>query len=101
MTKYHISICQGRDRYNAEGDDEITVLEAIGALGLTLRQPCRNGVCGACRCRLTEGGITYHWREPHGLWDRDVKQGYILPCIAYVTSDITIGELSLEKREEN
>jgi len=72
------------------------LLQALLHSGLPLRKPCRNGVCGLCRCRLISGEITYQWRIPHGLWDRDIVAGYILPCIAYPLSSLRLDNLSLE-----
>lgn len=72
-----------------------TLLDAMRNAGLPVRKACRNGVCGLCRCRLVSGEITYHWKEPHGLWQKDIEQGYILPCIAYPLEDLVVDEIPL------
>lgn len=77
-------------------DHDSRLLEALADAGLLTRNPCRNGVCGLCKCQLMKGEITYQWRQPHGLWERDKAQNYILPCIAYPVTDVELDNLSLE-----
>ncbi|MCK9563266.1 MAG: 2Fe-2S iron-sulfur cluster binding domain-containing protein, partial [Bacteroidales bacterium] len=72
-----------------------TLLDAMRTSGLPVRKACRNGVCGLCRCRVVAGEFTYHWKVPHGLWQRDIEQGLILPCIAYPLADLVLDQLSL------
>ena len=74
---------------------DTTLLEAMRASDLPVRKACRNGVCGLCRCRVREGEFTYHWKVPHGLWEKDIEQGFILPCIAYPAGDLVLDQLSL------
>lgn len=74
---------------------QTTLLEAMRSSGLDVRKACRNGVCGLCRCRVVSGEFTYHWKEPHGLWQKDIQQGYILPCIAYAVSDLELDSIVL------
>ena len=76
-------------------DEDKNLLEAMRENGLPVRQSCRNGVCGLCKCRLAEGEITYHWRKPHGLWEKHIAEGLILPCIAFARSDLVLDRVSL------
>lgn len=61
-----------------------------------LRRACRNGACGVCRCRLISGEIDYGSRFPYGLWQHEIDDGYILPCIAKPISDVRLGELNYD-----
>lgn len=70
--------------------EKINLMTVIEAAGFKQRQSCLNGACGICRCRLISGEISYGHRLPSGLWQRDIEQGYILPCIAYKPSDSAI-----------
>ena len=76
-----------------EGDKNL--LEAMRENGLPVRKSCLNGVCGLCKCRLVEGEITYHWRKPHGLWEKHIAGGLILPCIAFARSDLVLDRITL------
>src|SRR5690606_10457710 len=79
----------------ATGAPTTTLLEAMRNAGLPVRKACRNGVCGLCRCRLLPAEITYPRKEPHGLWQKDIEQGYILPCIAYPLGDLVVDGIPL------
>lgn len=95
VSTYRIAVDTGTARHSGECLPTVTLLEAMRAIELPVRKACRNGVCGLCRCRLAAGEITYHWKEPHGLWQKDIQQGYILPCIAYPLSDLALDNPSL------
>lgn len=97
MANYAVRLDAGDDSFTGECGENTRLLEALSASGSLLRKPCRNGVCGLCRCRLVSGEITYQWRVPHGLWEKDIKEGYILPCIAYPLSDLVLDKPSLEQ----
>lgn len=76
---------------------DTTLLDTLRSNELPVRKACRNGVCGLCRCRVVSGEFTYHWKVPHGLWQKDIDQGFILPCIAYPVSDLVLDQLSLQE----
>jgi len=97
MSIYRVNFSTADSDHEAQTNGETRLLEALASSGLPLRKPCRNGVCGLCRCKLVAGEITYQWRLPHGLWQKDIEQGYILPCIAYALSDLTLAAVSLEQ----
>jgi len=71
-------------------DPSQTLLQLMNEAGISTRQPCRNGVCNQCRCRLLRGEITYHHRKPHGLWQKQIDEGFILPCIAHACTDLVL-----------
>jgi len=79
----------------ALANDVTDLLEVMRQAGLTVRKSCRNGVCGLCKCRLVAGEITYHWRQPHGLWQKHIDQGLILPCIAFPLGDLVLDQIPL------
>ncbi len=79
----------------ADADAQHPLLTALADAGLPVRYACRNGVCRACRCRLVAGEIDYRGKVPHGLWDKHIRDGYILPCIAYPVTDLVIEDLRM------
>lgn len=98
MPRYRIQLQLDQQIHSIDSDDDTPLLEAIRNLGLPARQACRNGVCRICRCRLLSGEITYHDRRPHGLYEQDIRQGLILPCIAFARSDLTLDRIATERR---
>lgn len=80
-------------------DAQTNLLKLMHDAGLSVRKACRNGGCGVCRCQLVSGQITYHQREPFALWEQEKKDGYILPCIAFAVSSVTVDQLSFETKK--
>jgi len=67
-----------------------TLLENLEQQNIAIRKGCDNGTCGICLTQLLNGSIDYKNRKTYGLNKTEIDQGYILPCIAYCHSDITI-----------
>lgn len=89
-----VTVQLGGETLELSCDEETRLLEALAQANLYTRNPCRNGVCGLCKCQLVSGEITYHWRQPHGLWEKDKAQNFILPCIAYPVTDLKLENLA-------
>lgn len=66
----------------------LTLLEAALLDGVTLPSSCRNGTCRACMSRLHAGSVRYRIDWP-GLSPDEKDDGFILPCVACPTSDVT------------
>jgi len=62
-----------------------TTLEYLESQGLKVNYHCRDGTCGACRCKLNFGSVTYIL-EPLAY----IREGEILTCCSRPTSDIDI-----------
>jgi ferredoxin len=74
-------------RFDAAADE--TVLAAGLRAGVPMPSSCRNGSCRACIARLASGDIRYCIEWP-GLSAEEKRDGLILPCAAYATSDLVI-----------
>jgi ferredoxin len=74
-------------RFDAGASD--TVLEAAERAGVRLPSSCRNGTCRTCICQSSSGTVRYKIDWP-GLSPDEKREGYILPCVAVATSDLTI-----------
>jgi ferredoxin len=70
-------------------DGETTMLAAAERAGLRLPSSCRNGTCRTCLCRMASGQVGYRIEWP-GLTPDEKREGYILPCVAFARSDITL-----------
>lgn len=95
MPDHQVQFRTNSEAFSVRCDDNTPLLTALLTSGQPLRKPCRNGVCGLCRCQLLAGEITYEWRVPHGLWQKDIDEGYILPCIARARSDLELGKVDI------
>lgn len=65
------------------------LLESLEQGGVDWPSSCRSGTCGTCIGRLTQGQVRYEVQW-YVLSDQDLEEGFVLPCVAYPTSDVTI-----------
>jgi ferredoxin len=77
------------DGWKFEADDAVPLLVAAERAGLRLPSSCRNGTCRTCICRMRAGRVGYRIEWP-GLSLEEKRDGYILPCVAFAESDITL-----------
>ncbi|WP_394790183.1 2Fe-2S iron-sulfur cluster-binding protein [Rhodoferax sp.] len=68
---------------------DLPVLVAAEHAGMLLASSCRNGTCRTCICFLLSGSVGYRIAWP-GLSAEEKIEGYILPCVAYATSDLVL-----------
>ena len=64
---------------------ENTILETLETNNVTVQYHCRDGFCGACRCKLESGEVQYT-TDPLAFIDDDE----ILPCVTKPLTDIEI-----------
>ncbi|MBU2918652.1 2Fe-2S ferredoxin-like protein [Psychrosphaera sp. F3M07] len=62
-----------------------TLLNSLQNNGVEVLYHCKEGFCGACRCKLKSGSITYI-NEPLAF----VRKGEILTCCSVPNEDIEI-----------
>lgn len=67
----------------AEGDR--TLLESLQKRHVDVLYHCKEGFCGACRCKLKSGKVNYI-NEPLAF----VRQGEVLTCCSQPAEDIEI-----------
>lgn len=65
--------------------NEDTLLETLEKANVEVHYHCRDGFCGACRCKLIKGSVEYI-TDPLAFIDDDE----ILPCCCKPNSDISI-----------
>ncbi|MBZ9610977.1 class I ribonucleotide reductase maintenance protein YfaE [Rheinheimera maricola] len=69
---------------NVDGNQRC-ILDTLEQHKLQVNYHCREGYCGACRCKLLSGNISYT-NEPLAF----VRAGEFLPCCSVSLSDIII-----------
>jgi len=78
---YNNVLCD--EKYVSTSDK--TTLEYLESQGFKVNYHCRDGTCGACRCKLNFGSVTYT-TEPLAY----IRDGEILTCCSRPDTDIDI-----------
>jgi len=65
-----------------------TILAAARAAGVRMPISCTQGMCGTCKTRMTAGQVDM--RHAGGIRQREIDQGWILPCCSKPLADVVL-----------
>ncbi|MGX9416024.1 class I ribonucleotide reductase maintenance protein YfaE [Vibrio sp. RC27] len=73
-----------------ESNSSNTLLETMEQSGLEVEYQCREGHCGACRCKLAKGNVDYV-----GFAMAYTSGDEVLPCISRANGDVELEEVNV------
>jgi ferredoxin len=83
---YQVSFARSQSTFKISPSENL--LESAEKNGVLLPSGCRQGVCGTCATRLLAGDV--QMRSHQALDEEQRSQGYILPCVSRVNSNVTL-----------
>ena len=88
MASFTVTLVTPDGEQQIECADDMYVIDAAEEAGIELPYSCRAGACSSCVGKVISG--TLDNSDQNFLDEEQIKEGYILTCVAYPTSDCTI-----------
>lgn len=85
---FNVTVQPSGRSFSAEADE--TLLSAGIRQGVGLPYGCKDGACGTCKCKMTEGHVTHGPHLSKALSEAEEAEGYVLTCCAHPASDVVL-----------
>jgi len=87
-TMYTVTLQNPDGDVSFECPEEELLMDQAEEEGIEMPYSCRSGSCSTCAGIIVEG--TVDQSEGSFLEEEQIEQGFVLTCVAYPTSDVTI-----------